>query len=174
MSGCHSESLCQFLLLLISPWRCPLLPKTANSEYYELFLTSQWWWCLVTKSCLTCDPMDCSLPCSTLSMGFPRREHWSGLPFPSPGDLPKTGIEPRLLALQADSLPTEPPVKPQLHNSEKQSGLFCGSLILLRTTAEIKQVNHNGHNLKMVLVWKPNHGRTVGQTMEYKGVFHIF
>ena len=129
MSGCHSQSLCQFLLLLISPWRCPLLPKTADSEYYELFLTSQWWWCLVTKSCLTCDPMDCSLPCSTLSMGFPRREHWSGLPFPSPGDLPKTGIEPGLLALQADSLPTEPPVKPQLHNSEKQSGLFCGSLI---------------------------------------------
>ena len=129
MSGCHSESLCQFLLLLISPWSCTLLPNTTNSEYYELFLTSQWWWCLVTKSCLTCDPMDCSLPCSTLSTGFPRQEYWSGLPFPSPGDLPKPGIRPGLLALQADSLPTEPPGKPQLHNSEKQSGLFCGSLL---------------------------------------------
>ena len=36
-----------------------------------------------------------------LSMGFPRQESWSGLPFPSPGDLPDPGIEPSLLALQA-------------------------------------------------------------------------
>ena len=111
ISGCHSESLYQFLVLLISPWSCPLLPNTVNCEYYELFLTSQWWRCLVTKSYLTCDPIDCSLPCSTLSMGFPRQEYWSGLPFPSPGDLPKPGIEPGLLALQADSLPSEPPGK---------------------------------------------------------------
>ena len=40
-------------------------------------------------------------------MGFPRQEYWSGLPFPSPGDLPDPGIEPRSPALQADSLPTE-------------------------------------------------------------------
>ena len=38
-----------------------------------------------------------------LSMGFSRQEYWSGLPFPSPGDLPNPGIEPRSLALQADS-----------------------------------------------------------------------
>ena len=44
-----------------------------------------------------------------LSMGFSRQEYWSGLPFPSPGDLANTGIEPRSPALQADSLPTEPP-----------------------------------------------------------------
>ena len=37
-----------------------------------------------------------------LSMGFPRQEYWSGLPFPSPGDLPDPGIKPRSLALQAD------------------------------------------------------------------------
>ena len=43
-----------------------------------------------------------------LSMGFPRQEYWSGLPFPSPGDLPNPGIEPRSPALQADSLPAEP------------------------------------------------------------------
>ena len=42
-----------------------------------------------------------------LSMGFSRQEYWSGLPFPSPGDLPNPGIEPRSPALQADSLPTE-------------------------------------------------------------------
>ena len=45
------------------------------------------------------------------SMGFSRQEYWSGLPFPSPGDLPDAGIEPRSPALQADALPSEPPGK---------------------------------------------------------------
>ena len=39
-----------------------------------------------------------------LSMGFPRQEYWSVLPFPSPGDLPDPGIKPTSSALQADSL----------------------------------------------------------------------
>ena len=39
-----------------------------------------------------------------LSMGFPRQEYWYGLPFPTPGDLPNPGVEPRSPALQADSL----------------------------------------------------------------------
>ena len=43
------------------------------------------------------------------SMGFSRKECWSGLPFPSPGDLPNPGIEPGSPALQADTLPSEPP-----------------------------------------------------------------
>ena len=42
-----------------------------------------------------------------LSVGFSRQEYWSGLPFPSPGDLPNPGIEPGSPVLQADSLPTE-------------------------------------------------------------------
>ena len=46
------------------------------------------------------------------SMGFSRQEYWSGLPFPSPGDLPNPGIEPMSPALQADSLPTELGRKP--------------------------------------------------------------
>ena len=50
---------------------------------------------------------------SPLSMGFPRQDYWSGLPFPSPSDLPDLGIESGSPALQADSLPTEPPGKPQ-------------------------------------------------------------
>ena len=44
-----------------------------------------------------------------LSMGFSRQEYWSGLPFPSPEDLPDPGIEPRSPALQTDYLPYEPP-----------------------------------------------------------------
>ena len=47
-----------------------------------------------------------------LSIGFSRQEYWSGLLFPSLWDLPHPGIEPRTLALQADSLPTEPSGKP--------------------------------------------------------------
>ena len=43
-----------------------------------------------------------------LSMGFSRQEYWSGLPFPSPEDVPDPGIEPGSPALQADSLPSEP------------------------------------------------------------------
>ena len=49
-----------------------------------------------------------------LSMGFFRQEYWSGLPFPSPGDLPNPGIEPGSPALQADALSSEPPGKPFL------------------------------------------------------------
>ena len=47
-----------------------------------------------------------------LSVGFSRQEYWSGSPFPSPGDLSDPGIEPRSLALQADTLSSEPPEKP--------------------------------------------------------------
>ena len=47
------------------------------------------------------------------SMGFFRQEYWSGLPFPSPRDLPDPGIEPRSPALQADSLPSKPAGKPK-------------------------------------------------------------
>ena len=48
------------------------------------------------------------------SMGFPRQEYWSGLPFPSPGDLPDPGIEPRSPTLEADTLTSEPPGKPKI------------------------------------------------------------
>ena len=46
------------------------------------------------------------------SMGFSRQEYWSGLPFPSPGDLPHPGIKPGSPALEADALTSEPPGKP--------------------------------------------------------------
>ena len=46
------------------------------------------------------------------SLGFSRQKYWSGFPFPSPGDLPNPGIEARSPALQADTLPSEPPGKP--------------------------------------------------------------
>ena len=58
-----------------------------------------------------------------LSMGFSRQEYWSGLPFPSPGDLPNPGIEPWSPALQMDSLPSEPPGKPISKENLSISGL---------------------------------------------------
>ena len=53
--------------------------------------------------------VSCQAP---LSMGFPRQESWNGLSFPSPGDLPNTGIEPTSPALAGGFFTTEPPGKP--------------------------------------------------------------
>ena len=53
---------------------------------------------------------------ASLSTGFSRREHWSELPFPSPGDLPDPGMELGSPVLQADSLPFELPGEADLPN----------------------------------------------------------
>ena len=76
---------------------------------------------LATQSCLTLyDSMDSSLPGSSVH-GISRQEYWSVLPFPSPGDLPDPGIKPGSPALQADSLPFEPPGKPIEKVNREQS-----------------------------------------------------
>ena len=60
---------------------------------------------LVTQTCLTlCDPMDSGSPLGSSV----RQEYWSGLPFPSPGDLPNSGIKPVSPTMQVNSLPTDP------------------------------------------------------------------
>ena len=65
-----------------------------------------------------------------LPMGFSRQEYWSGLPFPSPGDLPNPGIEPGSPALQAEALSSEPPGKPSSSNNQYQ---IVGYLIVIST-----------------------------------------
>ena len=66
------------------------LPFLAN---YLIFM---WVHVKSLQSCLTlCDPMDCSLPGSSVFLGFSRQEYWGGLWFPSPGDLPDPGINAR-------------------------------------------------------------------------------
>ena len=67
----------------------------------------------VAQSCLTlCTPWTVGEAYQTPpSMGFSRQEYWSGLSFPSPGDLPDPGIEPGSPALEADALTSEPPGK---------------------------------------------------------------
>ena len=69
----------------------------------------------VTQSCPTlCNILDCSLPGSSIHW-ISRQGYWSGSPFPSPGHIPKPGIETRSPSLQADALPSEPPGKSQIH-----------------------------------------------------------
>ena len=62
---------------------------------------------LVAKSCLILATLWTIVRQAPQSLGFSRQEYWSGLPFPSPGDLPNPGTEPRSLAFQADSFPAE-------------------------------------------------------------------
>ena len=77
----------------------------------------------VAQSCPTlCNPWTVAHQASP-SMGFSRQEYWSGLPFPSPGDLPNPGIELRSPALRADSLLAEPQGKP------KNTGVGSSSLL---------------------------------------------
>ena len=64
------------------------------------------------------------------SVGFSRQEYWSGLPFPSPGDLPNPGIEPGSPTLRADTLPSEPPGK---LNPKEQHSPGINMLLLSRS-----------------------------------------
>ena len=91
----------------------------------------------VTQLCLTlCNPIDCVACCAPLSMGFSRQEYWSGLPFPSPGELPDSGTELRSPALQADTLPTELHGKPH----------SLSHVLLFATPWTIQPWNSPGHN----------------------------
>ena len=58
-------------------------------------------------------------------MEFSRQGYWSGWPFPSPGALPNSGMEPRSLTLQADSLLFEPPEESQRNKDDSQKLQFC-------------------------------------------------
>ena len=67
--------------------------------------------------------MNCS-PQAPLSMGFPRQEFWSGLPFPTPGDLPEPGMEPVSPALAGRFFTAKPPEKP-LKDEYLSEMLYC-------------------------------------------------
>ena len=73
------------------------------------------------------------------SVEFFRQEYWSGLPFPSPGDLPNPGIEPGSPALQADALPSEPPRNP-ISIRECYYMLYYTQIIQLRSKAGTGQI----------------------------------
>ena len=82
-------------------------------------------------------------PWTTQSMEFSRPEYWSGWPFPSPGDLPSSRIEPKSPALQADSLPAETQGKP------KNTGV--GSLCLLQGIFPTQESNQGLLHCRQIL-----------------------
>ena len=80
---------------------------------------------LVAQSCPTlCDPVDCSQ--APLSMESSRQEYCSGLPFPSPRDLPHNKSKPRSPAWQPDSLPAEPPGKSSTFKERLRKAVHSG------------------------------------------------
>ena len=90
-----------------------------------------------------------------LSMKFSRQEYQSELPFPSPGDLPHPGIEPRSPALQADSLLSEPPGKPrnELGVSQRVEIRGNASLQLGCINSDIHLVNLNIGSRQLMTLW---------------------
>ena len=106
---------------------------------------------LASQSCLTLyDLMDYIAYQAPLSMEFSRQEHWSWLPFPSPGYPPNPEIEPGSPALQAVSLPSEPPGK------SKNTG--AGSLSLLQWIFPTQESN-----------WGILHCRQILYQLSYQG-----
>ena len=117
--------------LFATPWtaayQAPLPMGFSRQEYWSgvplpspsiiLNISLNWKWkgeSEVAQSCrLFVTPWNVAYQ-APLSMGFSRQEYWSGLPFPSPGDLPNPGIELWSPTLQADTLPSEPSGKPIL------------------------------------------------------------
>ena len=87
--------------------------------------TYMWWFRSLSRVWLFATPR--TVPSQAAqSMGFSRQEYWSGLPFPSPRDLPDLGIKPGSLESQADSLPTELPGKPlYIHIHSSYNVFFC-------------------------------------------------
>ena len=88
---------------MLCPWAMSFFQKLCPAPFppvtvWLLSLPSEW--TEVSQSCPTlCNPMDSSLHQAPPSMGFSRHEYWSGLPFPSPGNLSDRGIKPRSPAL---------------------------------------------------------------------------
>ena len=97
-----------------NPFNCAIKESPPKLQFKEINLQHC---CLVTKSypTLYVIPWTVALQ-APLSMGFPKQEYWSGLPFPFPRDLPNPGIKsmsPLSPALQTDSLPSKPLGKPE-------------------------------------------------------------
>ena len=103
-----------------------MIRKTSDKSWLTMLLLFSH--SVVSNSFTTLCRVACQAP---LSLGFPRQEYWSGLPFPSPGDLPDSGIEPVSPALASRFFTTVPPGKSQLrilyHISDQQSSKLSRS-----------------------------------------------
>ena len=109
----------------------------------------------VTQLCLTlCDPWTV-IGQAPPSMGFSRQEYWNGLPFPSPGDLPDPRIESGSPALQADSLPSEPPGNTFSASSVIFFFLFVNVVNHTDWFADIEPSWHPWDKSQLVVVYDP-------------------
>ena len=108
--------------------------------------------CLVSRLCpaLLWPPWTVARQ-APLPMGFPRQEYCSGLPFPSPGDLPEPGMEPRSWALQDRLSPSQPCGKPRRG--------FCSEKCLFPRLLSVVQFLHQVENICSQVLWahKENH-----------------
>ena len=114
-------------------------------------------------------------------MGFSRQEYWTGLPFPSPGDLPNPGIEPRSPTLQVDSLPAEPQGKPNntgVGSLSLLQQIFLtqeSNLGLLHCRQVLYQLSYQGNPLRAKfnsLFFSHSHIQAVGKSFD--STFKIF
>ena len=113
-------------------------------------------------------------------MGFSRQECWSGLPFPSPGDLPNPGIEPRSPTLQADALPSEPPGKHYINNKQVFLVAQIGKRLPPMRETRVwplgwedpleKEMTTHSSTLAWIIPWMEEHGRL--QSMGSQRVGH--
>ena len=98
-----------------------------------------------------------------LSVGFPRQEYWSGEPLPSPGDLPDPGIELWSPALQADSLPPEPPGECKSNSWWDKTSHSLGVNWTLKNKPmyKYKSILLPSHSGEFWMAWLPNGHRQI-------------
>ena len=96
---------CIFSKAIVKIW---VFYNTKSHIYFNMFAMMRWKWKRQSLSGvqLFATPRTVARQ-APLSMEFSRQEYWSGFPFPSPGNLPEPGVEPRSPALKANSLPSE-------------------------------------------------------------------
>ena len=99
---------------------------------------------------------------------FSRQEYWSGLPFPSPGDLPDPVIEPRSPALQAGTLPSKPPGKPSKRAQPKHEVLVTCAWKGITSTSGVNGVGEC-YPCRENILWYILHGSSQGSTWEWDG-----
>ena len=95
--------------------------------------------CSIAKSCLTLATPWTVARQAPPSMAFPRQEYWSGLPFPSPGDLPHPRIEPRSPELQTVSCVQSPELQQILYQLSHQGNLSCCCCLLTKSCLTLLQ-----------------------------------
>ena len=111
-SSAHSKKFAFFCHISENPRKRIIYHRSLTLSWTPSFLQDKWSEVkLLSRVRLLATPWTVAYQAPP-SMGFSRQEYWSGLPFPSPRDLPNPGLEPGSPALEVDALTSEPPGKP--------------------------------------------------------------